>query len=269
MNLFEKYNKEWERYKTGIQPILAERKQFLNDYPISMIPSLSLDQYLFAKKGCGNARSFCRRLRYDFEWISSMGNVWPDVFGIYLRNGNEIKLSKRYFAEYGNDYQAAFEGIKKDIVTLLTGVGEDRFEVFKESRLNSAFKYKLAVIYYLEKIIPVTAANTLNEYCNHVGLSYNTNAELIYRNLALKKWFEMNPQTAEWTTSHMMAFADWLWRNELYVKKEDTVNINIAKVPADIQESDNQKMVTCANCSYTFIKAPRCPNCGQLQKYGG
>ena len=268
MNLFEKYDREqWQDFEEKLEPTLRLREAFLKRYPVSEINSLTLDEYLFAKKGYGNERSYCRQIHYDFEWISSMGNVWPDVFGIYLRGGNEIRLSKTYMQMFGDDYQSAFSYIKQEITDLIINIGNDQFDALEKCSLNRAFKYKLAVIYYLEKMIPVTTVSTLNQYCDRVGITYNPNEEPIWRNLALKRWFENNPATAKWATRHMMSFADWLWRNDLKITAGNISDINVPKKPADINYSEG--VVTCATCGYAFIKAPRCPKCGQLQNYGG
>lgn len=220
MSLYELFEDDHQKYLKGVQPALAARKQFITEYPIDRIKSLTLDEYLFAKKGFGNERSYCRRVRYDFEWISSFGNVWPDIFGIYLRNGEKIALSKTFAQKYGDDYQTAFINIKEEMVRLLSAIKDNHFEALENCILNSAFKYKLVVLYYLEKVIPVTTIGLLNEYCNHIGLPYNPKEEPIYRNLALKSWANNNPITKDWTTCEIMSFADWLWRKNIYLSNE-------------------------------------------------
>ena len=57
----------------------------------------------------------------------------------------------------------------------------------------------------------------------------------------------------------------------LKVTNGETVihDINIPVAPADIQSDGNTVKVTCSTCEEIFIKAPRCPRCGQLQNYGG
>ena len=46
-----------------------------------------------------------------------------------------------------------------------------------------------------------------------------------------------------------------------------THNINQPLSPVSERREGSIEKVTCANCGFTFIKAPRCPRCGQLQKY--
>ncbi len=46
-----------------------------------------------------------------------------------------------------------------------------------------------------------------------------------------------------------------------------THNINQPLPPDSAWQEDTIEKVSCANCGFAFIKAPRCPRCGQLQKY--
>ena len=45
-------------------------------------------------------------------------------------------------------------------------------------------------------------------------------------------------------------------------------DINTAAKPALIIQTDENPIVVCPNCEYSFGKAPRCPECGQLIQYG-
>ena len=154
-------------------------------------------------------------------------------------------------------------------MTLLREVKDNDFEIVNDCLFNNTFKYKLISMYYVEKVIPVVTTVALNAYCDHIGLVFNENEEMIYRNLALKRFMEMNPKTSEWSTVKMMRFMDWLWRHNLYLDKESTMDINTPRKPKIIKPDYNHRMVVvCSNCGYEFIKAPRCPECGQLQDYG-
>lgn len=44
-------------------------------------------------------------------------------------------------------------------------------------------------------------------------------------------------------------------------------DINEPMMPAKIEEVDGKTYLTCARCTYRFLKAPRCPGCGQLVRY--
>lgn len=52
------------------------------------------------------------------------------------------------------------------------------------------------------------------------------------------------------------------------VKSGTPSDINIASKPALIIQTSDEPIVVCPNCEYSFGKAPRCPECGQLIQYG-
>ena len=213
---------EYERYcksqYSDVDPELI-RRRFVEDYPIDQIPNLSLDEYLIAKEGEGNDRSFCRRMRYELGHLSSMGNVRFNIFGVYHNPNGDVALSITYSNLFGNDINAAFKYIKKQIVKLLEAAEKEDYRTIDEIRLNSSFKYKLITVYYPDLYIPVVTNNVLNEYCNHVNLSINPNDPMIYRNVELRDWKRRNPEMKDWPNSKLMGFCDWLWRSNRYYSR--------------------------------------------------
>ena len=53
----------------------------------------------------------------------------------------------------------------------------------------------------------------------------------------------------------------------LRVQYDQLPAINKPLEPTEIIEEDGKTIVVCGNCGYRMIKAPRCPECGQLQLY--
>lgn len=196
------------------------RKNFVKAFPVETIQNLSLDEYLIGKKNIGVEQSFCRRMRYDLQWCSSLGNVRFDIFGIYYDSKGNIALSKTFHNMFGDDITSAFEYIKKEVTAVLYAAAEDDYSRIVSSKLNSSFRYKLITTYYPDKFIPVVTNNVLNEYCYRVGLSINPNEPMIYRNLALKEWKDQNKETSDWNNAKVMAFCDWLWRSNRYLYQD-------------------------------------------------
>ena len=54
-------------------------------------------------------------------------------------------------------------------------------------------------------------------------------------------------------------------REDIRLEKE--VDINTPLKPTKVELINGSFITTCNSCGQTFIKAPRCPICGQLQKY--
>lgn len=216
--IIEEYNRIYDRWDnlSNLQVYENMRKQFVSDYAIEEIPKLSLEEYLIGKAGVGSSDTFCRRMRYDLQGLSSMGNVRFDIFGIYYDANGHYALSKTFKNMFGNDFKSAFKYIKNEMVSLLKAASEDDYKGIITNRLNSSFRYKLITVYFPEKFIPVVTNSVLKEYCYRVGLSINPNDPMIYRNIDLKAWKDRNPELSKWSNDKLMRFCDWLWRSGRY-----------------------------------------------------
>ncbi len=193
---------------------------FVEKYPLEKILELSLDDYMISKAGFGNPNSFCRTLRYEMDIIGHMGNVWFDVFGVYLNNGVEIKLSKTFSNQFGDDVEGAFLHIKQQIAGLIKAGKAENLKAIEQCELNNAFKYKLLTVYCFDHYIPVSTRNTLDEYCSRVGIRFDPREEPIYRNVALRDFMREHPKMKNWNNSVMMGFCDWLWRSDKDINSE-------------------------------------------------
>lgn len=216
------------------------RIAFVTDFPRESIDSIPMDKYLFAKEGYRNSGSFCRRIHYDLEDMASIGDIWSNIFGLYLKDGTQLVLSKTFSKKFGEDYETAFTYIKKEIVNLLNAVNEDNYAAIENCELNSSFRYKLMMIYFPDKLVPVCTKGTLDDYCMRVGLTFNPNEEMIYRNFALIDWKNSVPEISEWSNAILMSFCDWLRRSEKKIdgnalQKESYVRI-AKKLTEEIEE---------------------------------
>lgn len=190
------------------------RVKFVQDYPIEKILQLKLEEFILSPKGSGYENTFCRRIRYELEGLAHMGNVWPNTFGVYLKNGTQYELSDGLKKQFGDDFEKAFVWIKEEIVCLLNSMKNDDYEKIVNSKLNSSFKYKLLIVYFPEKLIPVCTRSVLENYCACVGVETKSQEDSLYKNLKLKKAKDESPVFAKWTNSLFMQFCDWLMRND-------------------------------------------------------
>lgn len=152
IDVYLKETLQWERRTKVIQ------KDFVEDYPIERIKDMTLEEYMIAPSGYGQDKSFCRRIRYDLQMLCSMGNAFPSTFGIYLKGGKQITLAPTFENMFGDDYEKAFEYIKKCIYDLLIqGYNGDIQGIANNNTLNNMFKYKLLAVYFPDKYFPVCA----------------------------------------------------------------------------------------------------------------
>ncbi|WP_022761981.1 HNH endonuclease [Butyrivibrio sp. AD3002] len=216
MNVIEQFKKE--RVAEDIKRSDEAYKliyDFQKDFPLENIKALALDDYLYVPYDEYNpSQSFCSRIWRDMNSVSSKGNVRPNMFGIYTLN-NKIEIFGKYLEPFGDDVDAAFTYLKKEMYNMLVEVGKDNYEAVKACEINRAFRYKLLEIYYPDKFIHVHTEKTLNEYCDRIGISYDPKEEQVYRNLALKEWKDSVPEFSGWNNSLFMSFCVWLCHNNI------------------------------------------------------
>ncbi len=185
---------------------------FQRDYPIEKIEAMSMDEYMFVPARDGaQAYTFCNRIDKEMDTICHSGNVRPNIYGIYC-SGGKIKISPSFAS--CQDTDVVFRIVKQEILFLLRGVAKGNFDVVKNCKLNSSFKYKLLAIYFPDLIVPVQTKWLLDEYCDRVGVMYYPKEEMVYRNIALRKWKDNNPEISDWNNSVLMYFCGWLVSTE-------------------------------------------------------
>ncbi len=171
-------------------------------------------EYLESKE-YGNPKSFCHRLRYDLKPLTSMGNAWPAVFGIYLKNGVELTLSKTFANIFDNDYQKAYKRIRQEISELLADAERNDFDAIERNILSTIFKFKLLQIYFPDRFFPVCARPTFEAYYNVVGLSYDPAGEMVYQNLELVRLKKCSKDFYDWSNHRFMRLLDFAWKKGL------------------------------------------------------
>ena len=209
MNYYEIFKEE--RLAEAIERSKNAQKlidSFVKDFPLERIETLTMDEYMFipARNGATDD-SFCNRIDKEMDVICHSGNVRPNIYGMYSADG-VIKVSPSF--SQCEDYDVVFKIIKQEILFLLRGFGKKNYDAVKKCKLNSSFKYKLLAIYYSDQVVPVQTKWLLDEYCQRVGVMYYPKEEMIYNNIALRKWKDNNPETANWDNSILMQFCDWL-----------------------------------------------------------
>lgn len=201
----ERMPEEVERYACAQK----EREDFLDRFPVNRIRELSLNEYAFTKSGYGNEASFCTIMYSRMENIAHTGNAYPHIFGIYFKEGNQLELSSTYKKQFGSDYEGAFLQIKEDIVELLTEVSRDNLEVVKNCRLHSNFRYKLLVVYFPDKFLPICTKVMMESICNTMGVPFG-NKEMVYSNIELRKIKESSLLTRNWNNGVFLGLCRWI-----------------------------------------------------------
>ncbi|SNU06661.1 HNH endonuclease [Lachnospiraceae bacterium] len=209
------------------------RAEFINDYPLESISNLSMDQFLTGQDG---VKTFCSRIRYDMKVLASMGNAYPSTFGIYYKKEEGVKLSSTYEKIFGNNTDRAFESIKKEIIKVLESARRDDYSFFESRTLSSTFICKLIIIYYPQKVFPVCTKPALENYCRVLGMSYDSDDNMLEMMRALLEWKKNLGEISEWSDYIYMRFGDWLWKSGRTIKD---CNIKKYSMEEAINEADS------------------------------
>ena len=82
----------------------------------------------------------------------------------------------------------------------------------------------------------------------------------MYLNRLYENGLKQAPQGAMKLKGELLAYI------EKNINSDFETGINVALFPARVYMEENIKFYECPNCGVSFIKAPRCPECGQLVK---
>lgn len=196
------------------------RKAFIAKYPRESIFLMQMNDYLISCKRSDNSNSFCRRICTELKTVfhANIDNKgWADTFGIAVKNGTRLTLSRNLSAKFGDDYDSAFAYIKNEIITLLDETDKNNYKAIECCELSYEVKYILLIIYCPEKILPVFYASLLQRYCENVGINSYYNETIYYSN-SLIQWKNDVPEISEWSYSLFVSFCDWLYRHNMHIE---------------------------------------------------
>ena len=203
-----------EEQITGLNSITDTIDNFLSLYPLDSIPNLSLDEYMLSSGMHKNDLSFCRILRYgDLKHLCSMGNAFPNVFGIYRNAEGIIKLSPTFENEFGDNVDLAFKSLKDRIRTFLEAAKNKETDKMKNIGLNTQFKQKLACVYYLDSYFPGVVKEYIRQSCARLGAEYD-DGNIFNSMINISDWKYKRKETEHISNYTLMRYADYLIRND-------------------------------------------------------
>lgn len=185
----------------------VRRQNFVNKYSNEVILGLSQEEYNYA----GKEDTFCYRIQRDLACLSSMGNAFPAVFGVYVNLDHRVRLSRNLEAMFGTDFGGALKYQKEQIVSLIVAGKEQDFRFIENSDINQQFRFKILSVYSPEIYFPVCTRPTAEAYCNALGIKYSSYSTMLDLVISLSTWARNN-LPRDWGLCHAMSLSDWLWR---------------------------------------------------------
>ncbi len=151
---------------------------FVNDFPISVIQNLEIDDYIVGK---GSNTSFCNRIERKLEIIGRMRGSTSSKFVVYYGvNGKDETPKYRFTAKLGkvSDEQEALKRVIAEIISLINAGKIDDRKSISKNRLSDLFKYKILGTYYPDKYLNLYSQRHLNFFLGELGLNTNGNKVL-------------------------------------------------------------------------------------------
>lgn len=178
--------------KNEVDPKYALKNSFLEEWPLSRIQRLTLEEYTNLDK-----TSFCYWLEaktYD------LGSIWGGSsykFGIYKRRDTSttITVDNRitdgeyaWFQKYGATKEEAFETVKNTIISIIEHAQNDTLEDIDAIDLGYAYKWKIAFLYGDFNIVNIFKHESLLEAAQYLGYKgENKNYSDLHRFILSKK----------------------------------------------------------------------------------
>ena len=211
----QEFNKEErEEAEARTERAYMQRRMFLGLFPVERIPSLSLHEYAFAKSGYGDRNSFCCLMKSGLEDIAHTGNAMSDIYGIYYKDGAELKLSRTYHKLFGSDFDKAFKTIKSEIYQLLVSIGNDDYSILGSIHLESRFLHKILAVYFPDKFLPICTLSMRDEVCEAMELGIDHGRDMLFDNIRLRELKESHGETCGWDNEVFLGFCRFVGKKK-------------------------------------------------------
>ena len=196
---------EVEQYSKTEKEFEKLRLKFVEDYPISRIITLSLDEYVCGLKMTAHDHydSFCYRIETELLKLGNMKGGTADKFGVYM---SQEDGSYRFTKKYGDTLAEAFKSVKNEIVQLLHAGQNQDLDKIEESRIANLFKYKLLSTYFPTIYLPIFNEEHLDEFLGKLAVPFEPKEAYTSKQNKLRVFKENNSTMKGWSLYVYMCF---------------------------------------------------------------
>ncbi len=218
MSIIEEFLSQYNPDRNRMTKQLLD--SFVDEYPIDRISKLTLGEY----NKTGNHNTFCYRLEKGLVEYSSMGNVFPNAYGVYIDAQGCAKVNKTLSKKASDNTDRAFIYLKNEIVRLLElGYKKDYYAI-NDIGLDQRVKFKLLSVYYPEKYFPVCAMPAALDYCRCFSISVSRSDTMMDINRRLVFWRDQHLDSS-WTLYQTMALSEWMRQRGMIIESSFKIGI--------------------------------------------
>jgi len=207
-SIFSEKSKKWQKYED-------DRKEFIKDYSIEKIDSLSEKEYAIGWGG--ENKSFCYRLEWGLDQLGRIRGSYSSKYGFWYGKKKGIyKRSKKF----GSTNKVALGRAKIAIKELLTAVKDDEWEILYKNRFSPTVKGKILFLKYPTQFLPIYSERYLRIILNELKIESISKRGLdmqytlysymnrYFKNYVIKEYKKSYPEIE----NHYM----YLWADVLY-----------------------------------------------------
>ncbi len=230
--MHEALNKAFIEFKEDIYRKHELWNQFLNDWPIERLHSMSIHEYT----GIGDKTTFTNFLEFGSIELGSIKGGSSFKFGVYKRGNTEDKdEGDRYgytdeyawAKKYGDSPEEAFSKVKQMVIGIAEASRRGDYALIDDIDIGDAVKWKIAFLYQPQDQLGLTCIFSSNFLKAALGLK------------RAKKFSELNQQImAKREDRDIFEFSQAMWSK---AKKEIKAS-DIAKVASNDDHSDGHAL---------------------------
>ncbi len=177
------------------QRLLSLRQQFVEKFPMSRIPELSLNEYALGVEPKEN--SFCWWMEFNTDALARIRGAPSSKHIVYYsQKKQEWWFDKRYRTK-----EDAFTAVRQGLVKLLELAANDEFQnldgvsPFENQNLTRG---KILYLYYPEKFLPICSLGHLKDFCVQFGIAADFESQASM-NAALVALKHSDPEVSGWS----------------------------------------------------------------------
>jgi len=201
----ETFEIQRQRDASYFQKLELLQQQFVIDFPISVIRSLKLDEYI---EGKGSHSTFCYRLERQLDEIGNMRGSTAAVFVVYFGKkgeGSEYKYRFTNKLGYVTNEDEALNKVKDEVIALIKAGKARDVKAIHTNRLADLFKYKILGTYYPSEYLNLYSHRHIDFFISELGLN-PTGKKILDKQNILMEFKNSDEVMSNWTNFEFNSF---------------------------------------------------------------
>jgi len=216
-----RFLREWNTYEQI--EIEAKLRRFKNDFPISKLELLHLDEYIYGKYRENQQMTFCYWMEKELSAFGRIAGSPCFQYGVwYGTHGEDTEIRYRNTRKYGTTVEEALKNMLRNIKQLVLAGASNDYQAIAGNKIANKFKGKILACYYPERYLSIYADDYLRDILRYFNLDTDKSYKEppIFLQQRLLNWKRGDGKMQNWS---MIQFAIFINRemNAYYADEKD------------------------------------------------